>query len=134
MLCFFFFFSSRRRHTRCALATGVQTCALPISALATSAYDARRLARRVGSGASFSVASTISASVPSLPTSRWVRLYPVASLVVLLPTRMTSPLPVTATSPRTLSRVQPYFTASGPPALPAGLPPTGHWSGRARHG
>src|SRR3546814_10081106 len=38
MLCYvysllvFFFFSSRRRHTRCALVTGVQTCALPISA------------------------------------------------------------------------------------------------------
>src|SRR3546814_9045989 len=34
-LCFLFivcfFFSSRRRHTRCALVTGVQTCALPIS-------------------------------------------------------------------------------------------------------
>src|SRR3546814_19702070 len=33
MHCFvvlFFFFSSRRRHTRCALVTGVQTCALPI--------------------------------------------------------------------------------------------------------
>src|SRR3546814_8025890 len=33
LLCldgFFFFFSSRRRHTRCALVTGVQTCALPI--------------------------------------------------------------------------------------------------------
>src|SRR3546814_2491638 len=31
--CFFifFFFSSRRRHTRCALVTGVHTCALPIS-------------------------------------------------------------------------------------------------------
>src|SRR3546814_10889952 len=29
MLCFFFF-SSRRRHTSCALGTGVQTCALPI--------------------------------------------------------------------------------------------------------
>src|SRR3546814_20591667 len=28
---FLFFFSSRRRHTRCALVTGVQTCALPIS-------------------------------------------------------------------------------------------------------
>src|SRR3546814_11000117 len=28
----FFFFSSRRRHTRCALVTGVQTCALPICA------------------------------------------------------------------------------------------------------
>src|SRR3546814_1229775 len=32
LLCVFcFFFSSRRRHTRCALVTGVQTCALPIS-------------------------------------------------------------------------------------------------------
>src|SRR3546814_8928505 len=38
MFCFYFlwlfsvvfFFSSRRRHTRCALVTGVQTCALPI--------------------------------------------------------------------------------------------------------
>src|SRR3546814_10641113 len=28
---FLFFFSIRRRHTRCALLTGVQTCALPIS-------------------------------------------------------------------------------------------------------
>src|SRR3546814_13923019 len=27
---YIFFFSSRRRHTRCALVTGVQTCALPI--------------------------------------------------------------------------------------------------------
>src|SRR3546814_1394289 len=30
-LCYRFFFSSRRRHTICALVTGVQTCALPIS-------------------------------------------------------------------------------------------------------
>src|SRR3546814_8996094 len=30
MLVRCFFFSSRRRHTRCALVTGVQTCALPI--------------------------------------------------------------------------------------------------------
>src|SRR3546814_3137209 len=29
-VCYLFFFSSRRRHTRCALVTGVQTCALPI--------------------------------------------------------------------------------------------------------
>src|SRR3546814_3400171 len=29
-MSWFFFFSSRRRHTRCALGTGVQTCALPI--------------------------------------------------------------------------------------------------------
>src|SRR3546814_17366840 len=34
-----FFFSSRRRHTRCALVTGVQTCALPIS-------QAKRLEKR----------------------------------------------------------------------------------------
>src|SRR3546814_7884449 len=29
-MLYWFFFSSRRRHTRCALVTGVQTCALPI--------------------------------------------------------------------------------------------------------
>src|SRR3546814_6729969 len=31
-----FFFSSRRRHTRCALVTGVQTCALPIYGASTN--------------------------------------------------------------------------------------------------
>src|SRR3546814_8089370 len=36
-LSFFFFFSSRRRHTRCALVTGVQTCALPICPRSRSA-------------------------------------------------------------------------------------------------
>src|SRR6184192_3727964 len=35
MVSFIFFFSSRRRHTRCRLVTGVQTCALPISVLHT---------------------------------------------------------------------------------------------------
>src|SRR3546814_2471190 len=30
LFIFCVFFSSRRRHTRCALVTGVQTCALPI--------------------------------------------------------------------------------------------------------
>src|SRR3546814_13475010 len=35
----FFFFSSRRRHTRCALVTGVQTCALPISQIIDSQVD-----------------------------------------------------------------------------------------------
>src|SRR3546814_5435741 len=32
-MCGYIFFSSRRRHTRCALVTGVQTCALPICLL-----------------------------------------------------------------------------------------------------
>src|SRR3546814_8585720 len=38
MFLFFFFFSSRRRHTRCALVTGVQTCALPIFELHDREY------------------------------------------------------------------------------------------------
>src|SRR3546814_5575917 len=36
-----FFFSSRRRHTRCALVTGVQTCALPISSWASGGKVAK---------------------------------------------------------------------------------------------
>src|SRR3546814_2890814 len=39
LFCIFFFFSSRRRHTRCALVTGVQTCALPISASARASLQ-----------------------------------------------------------------------------------------------
>src|SRR3546814_4378104 len=35
----FFFFSSRRRHTRCALVTGVQTCALPIWLFALAIFS-----------------------------------------------------------------------------------------------
>src|SRR3546814_999053 len=60
LFCLFFFFSSRRRHTRCALVTGVQTCALPISwpgwrrsipmaptpTTCSTAIGARRWARR----------------------------------------------------------------------------------------
>src|SRR3546814_4773792 len=38
------FFSSRRRHTRCALVTGVQTCALPISAFKGQVSDAQMTA------------------------------------------------------------------------------------------
>src|SRR3546814_3039181 len=45
---FLFFFSSRRRHTRCALVTGVQTCALPISF-----RGRRRGAREVLEGKTF---------------------------------------------------------------------------------
>src|SRR3546814_1124039 len=36
-MCVVFFFSSRRRHTRCALVTGVQTCALPICEIGDAA-------------------------------------------------------------------------------------------------
>src|SRR3546814_7330909 len=42
---FYFFFSSRRRHTRCALVTGVQTCALPIYPPCVRALGSQRKAR-----------------------------------------------------------------------------------------
>src|SRR3546814_14497256 len=45
LLCVFFF-SSRRRHTRCALVTGVQTCALPISRAGVRRAARRHLRRR----------------------------------------------------------------------------------------
>src|SRR3546814_5824637 len=45
---FFFFFSSRRRHTRCALVTGVQTCALPIlHVVATDLFPPEGMIRRL---------------------------------------------------------------------------------------
>src|SRR3546814_2317380 len=51
---YLFFFSSRRRHTRCALVTGVQTCALPISpgilrGLAAAAGKSAAVERLTGS-------------------------------------------------------------------------------------
>src|SRR3546814_1671697 len=45
MYCFVFF-SSRRRHTRCALVTGVQTCALPISSMLRNATRNAREPRK----------------------------------------------------------------------------------------
>src|SRR3546814_5136551 len=44
--CMYFFFSSRRRHTRCALVTGVQTCALPISVPTTDELAVHILLQR----------------------------------------------------------------------------------------
>src|SRR3546814_10731323 len=44
-----FFFSSRRRHTRCALVTGVQTCALPISVIYLEISAAEGIRRTTGS-------------------------------------------------------------------------------------
>src|SRR3546814_4298952 len=45
---FMFFFSIRRRHTRCALVTGVQTCALPISG---ALLGGRSMKGAIGGGA-----------------------------------------------------------------------------------
>src|SRR3546814_21200174 len=50
-MIFMFFFSSRRRHTRCALVTGVQTCALPIWLLGTlRLHSLEPLRQTVGRG------------------------------------------------------------------------------------
>src|SRR3546814_4953773 len=43
-----FCLSSRRRHTSCALVTGVQTCALPISAIGRMAFMPPSLLLRLG--------------------------------------------------------------------------------------
>src|SRR3546814_13542290 len=48
-MCFMFFFSSRRRHTRCALVTGVQTCALPISGPRARTAGGRQMIRSIRS-------------------------------------------------------------------------------------
>src|SRR3546814_3793604 len=52
-MCNVFFFTSRRRHTRCALVTGVQTCALPIyraevTGMLDAAFSARSTADWLG--------------------------------------------------------------------------------------
>src|SRR3546814_9777406 len=47
MFLVLFFFSSRRRHTRCALVTGVQTCALPILLMPTISRSHCALAWRI---------------------------------------------------------------------------------------
>src|SRR3546814_2263471 len=46
----YFFFSSRRRHTRCALVTGVQTCALPICRLSDALHELGGQRRRLVGG------------------------------------------------------------------------------------
>src|SRR3546814_18225948 len=64
MTFFVFFFSSRRRHTRCALVTGVQTCALPITPMMILPYmlrvlPPRRLQEMCITGEQFSAAEAL---------------------------------------------------------------------------
>src|SRR3546814_446769 len=73
---FVFFFSSRRRHTRCALVTGVQTCALPI--FSAKEYDQRKGHLRTFRGQIFNVVlqwviyGTLK-SRETIPRIRWRR-------------------------------------------------------------
>src|SRR3546814_3227012 len=57
ILVYFFFFSSRRRHTRCALVTGVQTCALPICTVYMDNTGGSTTAYYVKAGATYYDAS-----------------------------------------------------------------------------
>src|SRR3546814_6385441 len=69
MLVFFFFFSSRRRHTRCALVTGVQTCALPISRFFVGAHPVSDRIPSPGYNTRLSLAIlSMSATPPPIPT------------------------------------------------------------------
>src|SRR3546814_9524581 len=58
----FFFFSSRRRHTRCALVTGVQTCALPICTAGSTVCSKTSRSRALPF---FDTASTVHAIGPA---------------------------------------------------------------------
>src|SRR3546814_339586 len=64
LACVSFFFSSRRRHTRCALVTGVQTCALPISEIYDGIIELKSVARDPGSRAKIAVISNDSSIDP----------------------------------------------------------------------
>src|SRR3546814_18690620 len=98
-----FFFSSRRRHTRCALVTGVQTCALPISAavlhlvpyigatfiVALSAmfaylqFNSVEITLVVAGGA-HAIAGLIGLGLVPWLTERFVRINAVATFITLL--------------------------------------------------
>src|SRR3546814_3209467 len=72
--CCNFFFSSRRRHTRCALVTGVQTCALPIclhEKLALIDFEADRLYPPEGSVDRRSEERRVGKECVSTCRSRW---------------------------------------------------------------
>src|SRR3546814_3410538 len=65
-----FFFSSRRRHTRCALVTGVQTCALPISFWGLTPLYAVRLGLQVDDVARLMAATIVGGAVLQWPIGR----------------------------------------------------------------
>src|SRR3546814_10440285 len=79
-----FFFSSRRRHTRCALVTGVQTCALPIYGEVPRLVPTAPLAQKATAGLSAEQNIALQLAVrnigafhaDSLPPEHWVETMP----------------------------------------------------------
>src|SRR3546814_5416140 len=64
---FLILFSSRRRHTICALVTGFQTCALPISLLLGEVAALSRLLHRMIDEAAYESALAVGLDVGSKP-------------------------------------------------------------------
>src|SRR3546814_2992210 len=81
-----FFFSSRRLHTRCALVTGVQTCALPILANVRLAdlLDALLKKGRIGAAGLIVVTGSVERQNPAGPPDRHapVQQHPVDQLAL----------------------------------------------------
>src|SRR3546814_4506897 len=77
-----FFFSCRRRHTRCALVTGVQTCALPIL-FAYLQFNSVEITLVVAGGA-LAIAGLIGLGIVPWLTERVGRINAVATFITLL--------------------------------------------------
>src|SRR3546814_529064 len=95
-MCYVFVFSSRRRQTRCALVTGVQTCALPIWRCASTCWTKRFAATSVGSAPTSAANASASECAASVDRTRVRRPRPAA--IAAVPEAMvdlpTPPLPV----------------------------------------
>ena len=92
-------------------------------AATTSSKTATAVIACGGIGRSRKRAMVTIPNVPSLPTMSPARSYPATPLTVRRPRRVTRPSASTTSSPRTASRVTPYFTQHSPPALVLTLPP-----------
>src|SRR3546814_9570809 len=98
-ICLCYFSASRRRHTRCALVTGVQTCALPISDCAT--HDASGSARASGP-------RSVWESTSSGPARYELKLVPVRPEPDWPPVSDPPPTPMWACPTAWLHRISPH--------------------------
>src|SRR3546814_577921 len=97
------FFSSRRRHTRCALVTGVQTCALPI-------YFAQSLGWELGDDITFDIAGQrFEGRITSLRSIDWESFRP--NFFVLASPGALDGYPASYITAVSVPESQPRFTA-----------------------
>src|SRR3546814_1859233 len=133
MCCAHFSVSSRRRHTRCALVTGVQTCALPIfSRRHRLDPDGLSLTLRAGSGAdhgSFTAVVPIHPKGTRVVTAREAaRLHSIPDWVQLSKTKIWAYRQIGNSVPPLLGRAvaRSIMNAAGlAPAAPVDIVPLG---------